>query len=534
MITERDSQVSWSASTLAAELGATLVYPGHGSSAADAANCAQSRDPSIRAVHQDSRRAETGSLFVARVGEHVDGWNYASAAVDRGAVAVLTAVFPDDTGHAAYRLPAHVPVLRVSDVREAIARASQLVYGDPTSRLQVVGITGTNGKTTTSYMTRVALDAAGARTAVLGTLGASFREHRFPGVHTTPEADDVMRVAASMVDHGASHLVMEVSSHALVQHRADGVRYSVAAFTNLTQDHLDYHETMQAYAAAKDRLFFELAPRRTVIVVDDPHGRELAHQLQKRGTWCLSVATDSETDALIRPASQPVFHARGVSCDVHTPGGVVALEAPFIGKHNLANLMTTIAIVHALDLPMEPAIRALRTAPAVPGRLERCDEASDDIVVLVDYAHTPDALERALVTIRQVTDARVVCVFGCGGDRDRAKRPLMGNVVGAHADLAIVTNDNPRTEDPAAIADAITQGMKGARASWHVQLDREAAIEEAIATARPGDVVLIAGKGHEPYQLIGDVVHAFDDRKKAREALGRRRNRAGGQAPWQR
>lgn len=530
----RNSAVRLSA--LAEHIGASIAFlPCENLHEHRSANSDVYPDPIVSGVHHDSRAVVAGDIFVARSGEHVNGWDFVQTAINQGAVAILAQTIPCDrriaNGQLNLENMAHsLPVLLVDNVRRAMGQAAALIYGDPTRDLAVVGITGTNGKTTTSYLVRAALDGAGARTGVLGTLGATFETLHFPGVHTTPEADEVARVARAMLDHGASHLVMEVSSHALSQYRADAVHFRVAAFSNLTQDHLDYHKTLQAYAAAKDRLFYELQPGAAVIMVDDPHGKELATCLQQRKSsampsLCLCVSTEDHANADIFPIGPVHFDARGLRCTVRTPDGNVELAAPFVGKHNLANLLLTLGIVSALGFSPTRAAQSLANAPSVPGRLERCDGPTDDIGVLVDYAHTPDALERALLAIRQVTGGNITCVFGCGGDRDRAKREVMGRVAAAGADIAIVTNDNPRTENPQTIADSIVFGMKGGKATYRVQLNRAVAIEEAIGSACPGDVVLIAGKGHEPYQLIGNEVHAFDDRDHARQALQRRRQR---------
>ncbi len=472
----------------------------------------------VRGLRHDSRRIECGDLFVARKGERADGLHYVDETIARGAVAVM--VQRDHVPTAC-----SVPMLVVDDIRVAIGKAASAIYGDPTRRLAVVGITGTNGKTTTSYLARAAIDGAGGRAGVLGTLGAHFQGVDLPSAHTTPEADEVMRVAATLLDRRATHLVMEVSSHALDQRRADAVRFRVAAFTNLTQDHLDYHGTLEAYAAAKRRLFTDLAPANAAIMVDDAFGEELARVTAGR---CLRVSRDAAGAADVRPVGPVQIDAAGTRCDVVTPSGVVHLRSTLVGEHNLSNLLLAIGIVEALGLPIDVAAAALSTAGHVPGRLERCDGLSDDILVLVDYAHTPDALERALTTIRPLTTGRVACVFGCGGNRDRAKRPVMGSVVGRLADDAYLTNDNPRSESPQAIADAVLQGLRGGRARVVVELDRRRAIEQAILGAAAGDVVLIAGKGHEPYQIIGEQTRHFDDREEARRALALRAGRGPG------
>jgi UDP-N-acetylmuramoyl-L-alanyl-D-glutamate--2,6-diaminopimelate ligase len=469
----------------------------------------------VSGVRQDSRGILPGEMFAVRAGAHTTGWKFVGDAVARGAVAIMA---EEDSSPA----PAGVPVVVVRDVRSAIARASAIVYGDPTQALPVVGITGTNGKTTTSYLVTRALEAAGARPGLIGTIGYKFEDWAMDAPHTTPEADDIARFAQTMLARGASHLVMEVSSHALSQGRVDAVHFKAAAFTNLTQDHLEYHGSMQAYGEAKARLFVELAPDVSVINVDDPFGRDLA----RRGQGPLvTVSSVPGTDADIVPL-HAFMDFRSIAATVRTPAGSVELESKLIGAHNLSNMMLALGISSALGLDLGKAAASF-SAAAVPGRLERCDGPLDDVVVVVDYAHTPDALDRALSTLATLrpqasTASRLICVFGCGGDRDPTKRAPMGRAVAAWADIAVVTSDNPRSEDPAAIVAAIRAGLDGARAVV-VEVDRRRAIANAIAGAKPGDIVLIAGKGHETYQIVGGETRHFDDREEAREALARRR-----------
>lgn len=461
-------------------------------------------------VRQDSRRVAPGDLFVARGGSRFDGAAFVRDVVSRGASAVLvgTDVALPELG---------VPVIRVDDVRAALGIAAEAVHGHPTRHLSVVGITGTNGKTTTAWLVEHALEGSGTATARLGTLGYSFRRDRVDESLTTPEADEVSRYAARARARGASHFVMEVSSHALVQARVDAVSFAVAAFTNLTQDHLDFHRSMEAYGEAKSRLFVDLSPGASVVHVGDPFGRELARRANGR---VLTVGSASDAD--VHPLGVQV-DARGIRGTVRLPSGDVALESRLVGAHNLENLLVTLGIVEALGLGGKAVAEALSAAPPVPGRLERCDGESDDVTVLVDYAHTPDALARVLRAVRGLGRGRVHCVFGCGGDRDPGKRPKMGAAVGAGADRATITNDNPRSEDPRLIAEAIEAGLEPAGIPYDVVLDRASAIERAIGAAEAGDVVLLAGKGHEPYQILGAETRAFDDRAEARRALDKRR-----------
>ncbi|MCB9597959.1 MAG: UDP-N-acetylmuramoyl-L-alanyl-D-glutamate--2,6-diaminopimelate ligase [Sandaracinaceae bacterium] len=471
-------------------------------------------DPTVAVsgVRHDSRAVEPGDLFVAVPGRTTDGARFARDAIARGAIAVASQE----------KLPLEIPQLRVADARRAIATLASVVYGDPTSQLEVVGLTGTNGKTTTTWILDEALRALGARPALLGTI-----ESRGPGVreaapYTTPEGDAIARFARAVVDAGATHLVMEVSSHALAQHRADAVSFAVAGFTNLTQDHLDFHETMDAYFAAKARLFLELSPRAAVVNVDDEHGRRLADEVSAP----LVLRISRERDAEIRVLDQRLGR-EGIRARVEVLGNEVELSSPMIGAHNLENLLLALGCLIALGHDAPDAVAALGKAKGAPGRLERV-EGLEDVAILVDYAHTPDALARALDALESITPGRRIVVFGCGGDRDADKRPKMGDAAAARADFAFVTSDNPRTEDPYAILAAIEPAVAAhlpaadsseAERGYEVIEDRRLAIRRAVQAARPGDTILIAGKGHEDYQLRGGEVLHFDDREEARAAI---------------
>jgi UDP-N-acetylmuramoyl-L-alanyl-D-glutamate--2,6-diaminopimelate ligase len=464
---------------------------------------------------------------VARAGARADGKRFIADAAAKGAAAVLVERGSDADTHG-------LPRIEAADVPRALAFAAAAVYGHPTFTLEVVGITGTNGKTTTAHLVQAAVDAAGGRCGIVGTLGSRFEDLDLPTAHTSPEADELARIAAAMRARGATHLVMEVSSIALAAKRVEAVRYRVAAFTNLTQDHLDYHGTMEAYAAAKARLFFDLAPGGAAVNVDDPFGRTLAARLAPHGPGghreapLARFSAQIGADVEVAPTALAITHA-GIDLRAKTPAGEVSIRSPLLGAHNVSNLLTALSVAWLLDLDVNAAARALSAPIVVPGRLERCDDpAQDDVAVLVDYAHTPDALSRVLHGVRGFGSGRTLCVFGCGGDRDPLKRPLMGEAVGQLADVAIVTNDNPRSEDPRAIADAILPGLAGGKAEVVVELDRRRAIERAVLDAAPGDVVLVAGKGHEPYQIIGATTLPFDDREEARRALALRRARRQG------
>ena len=471
----------------------------------------------VRGVRHDSREIEPGDLFVALSGAQHDGARFVRDAIARGAAAVL-ATSADGVG---------APVLLADDPRRALALAAAAVYAHPTFALDVVGVTGTNGKTTTTHLLEAALAAAGARPALVGTVAM-----RAPGIErttpfTTPEADAISRFAREALDRGATHLLMEVSSHALAQHRVDAVRFRVAALTNLTQDHLDFHGTMEAYAAAKATLFHELHPAAAVINVDDAFGQKLARDVSVP-LW--RVSTRADADAEVR-ALRVTMGRDGIRATVRTPSGDLELVSPLIGAHNLENLLVALACGLALEVDPQALLRGLATSPGAPGLLERVADPRG-VAVLVDYAHTPDALARALAALRPLTPGRLFVVFGCGGDRDRTKRPQMGEAAAKGADVLVVTTDNPRTEPPARILEEIVPGVESASVSrvdaatlrgsargYVVVEDRRTAIGLAVAAAKQGDTVLVAGKGHEDYQIVGTEKRPFDDRVVAREAI---------------
>jgi UDP-N-acetylmuramoyl-L-alanyl-D-glutamate--2,6-diaminopimelate ligase len=499
-------------------------------------------DGSVRCfgVHHDSRRIEPGDLFVARRGEHHDGSTFVENALARGAVAVLA-----ERGLA---LASGVPVLRVENVPTGLAYTAAAVYGHPAFALDIVGITGTNGKTTTSHLVRAAIDGALGLTkcGIVGTIGHSYAGCTIAAAHTTPEADELARVLAVMRKRGATHVAMEVSSIALVLGRVKAVRFRVAAFTNLTQDHLDFHGSMSAYADAKRMLFTSAEPGLAVINVDDFFGAQLA-TAAKCKVLRVRTTPGSSTDGDIVPLAVDA-RASGMKITARVPGGTVEISSRLVGMHNLENLLVAIGVASALELDVQRAADALVDEIGAPGRLERCDGPGDDVVVLVDYAHTPDALARVLEAVRSVSRPldeaggsrvlapRLICVFGCGGDRDATKRSPMGEAASARADVVVITSDNPRTEAPEAIAEPIEEGVResglkrlaaqelaSATKGYVVELDRQRAIALAIESARPHDVVLLAGKGHEDYQIIGTTKRPFDDRAEARAALATRR-----------
>ncbi len=483
-------------------------------------------------VTQDSRRVTPGALFVARGGQTSDGRRFVADALDRGATAVLCE--PGDVEV--------TPRLEAEDLALAWALTAHAVQDHPSRQVPVIGLTGTNGKTTVACLIDQALRELGGRPARLGTLGFFIGDEKRAETLTTPQPDDLARYLREAVERDARHVVMEVSSHALAQGRALGVRFAVGAFINLSQDHLDYHGSLEAYAAAKRKLLGRHAPGRCVINVDDPWGRLWAEELrQERGSDAvLRVSAGGVSSAELyaeawtqAPAERDAAQlgapqGAGLRAQVMVLGEPVSLRSPLLGEHNLENLLVALGCLVALGFSGDAAARALESATAAPGRLERCDEAADDVVVLVDYAHTPDALRRCLEALGGL-GRPVTCVFGCGGDRDRSKRPLMGEAAVRHARRVVVTSDNPRTESPVAIIDEIRPGLAaaGPEVEIRVQPDRARAIEETILTAAPGDVVLLAGKGHETYQILGDRVIDFDDRVHARRALRARRGLRG-------
>ncbi len=473
----------------------------------------------VTGVRHDSREVRPGDLFVARKGRTVDGTRHAHDAVARGAVAIMAARGTLEDG------APDVPRLVVEDVQVGLAHAASAVYGHPSFSLEVVGITGTNGKTTTAHLVRAAIDGVYGQACcgIIGTVGHSFGPWRVAAEHTTPEADDVARAMGTMRDHGATHVAMEVSSHALELGRVLAVRFRVAALTNLTQDHLDFHGSMESYAAAKARLFTDLGPGSSVLNVDDAFGRSLVPRVRAP---LVRVSARPGTDADVVPV-EAVVDARGVTARLRTPAGEVEVRSRLVGAHNLENLVLALGVAHALDLDLGRAAEALSRESGAPGRLERCDRPGDDVTVIVDYAHTPDALARALEAVRAATDGRVWCVFGCGGDRDATKRAPMGEAAARGADVVVVTSDNPRTEDPAVIADAVVRGVRAGGKEPQVELDRRKAIDLAVRSAGRGDLVLLAGKGHEDYQIVGTVKSPLDDRTEARLALDARRAERG-------
>jgi UDP-N-acetylmuramoyl-L-alanyl-D-glutamate--2,6-diaminopimelate ligase len=467
----------------------------------------------VTGIAYDSRTVEPGQLFVAVPGTRQDGRRFVGDALARGAAAVVV-----EGDAPAERTAASIVV---PSSREALARLADAYYGHPSRALTVVGITGTNGKTTTSYLVEALLRARGATAGVVGTIAYRVGDETLPAGQTTPEAVDLHALLARMVERGIGGVAMEVSSHALAQGRVDGVEFDVAVFTNLTQDHLDFHGTLDAYRQAKARLFALLGAgrkrgRTAVVNVDDPAGPSMA-----AGLDVPVIGFGLGRHAALRPRTW-TSGTDGIRMSVDTPQGAMELVSPLVGEHNVMNLLGAIGVGLALRLDLPVIARALGGVTAVAGRFERV-EAGQPFLVVVDYAHTPDALDRVLTTARRLLGAgRLGVVFGCGGDRDRGKRPRMGAIASRLADRVWVTSDNPRSEPPDAIIAEVLAGIADAeRAGDRVtaMADRRAAIRAAIGWAGPGDVVVIAGKGHETYQILGTQVVPFDDRLEARAAL---------------
>jgi UDP-N-acetylmuramoyl-L-alanyl-D-glutamate--2,6-diaminopimelate ligase len=464
-------------------------------------------------VTHDSRRVEPGMVFVALRGLKADGAAFAPQALAAGAAAVVA-----DTEPAA---PAGAPWVVVGDARVALARLSAEFFGHPSREMRVVGITGTNGKTTTSYLVSAIFEAAGVKCGLMGTVTYRIGSREVAATRTTPEAPEVQGLMRQMVTEGCGACVMEVSSHALALRRVEGMHFAAGVFTNLTRDHLDFHGDMESYFAAKRRLF-EMLPDEApaAINVDDPRGATLMDIAPRP----VSYAVNRAADVAPGPLS---FSLGGLEFDARTPQGRVHVRAKLVGRPNVYNILAAVSTTAALGVPLEAIERGLSQLPGVPGRFEVVSAATDDITVVIDYAHTDDALRNLLETARPLAPRRLITVFGAGGDRDRPKRPLMGMVAARLSDIVVITSDNPRSEDPARIIDEVKRGTEAETRQRGAEVitiaDRREAIAHAVSQARAADVVLIAGKGHEKYQEIGDRVLPFDDVAVAREALEARR-----------
>ena len=467
-------------------------------------------------VTHDSRKAAAGSLFIAIRGALQDAHRFVEDVMRRGALGVISEEARPVDFKGAW--------IEVADARRAMALAASEVYGHPSRELDLVGITGTNGKTTIAYLVAAIAEAAGEPVAMTGTVEYRIGREHFKADRTTPEASDMQRLLRRAVEAHCRTAVMECSSQAMDFHRCDALRIAVAVFTNLTRDHLDYHKTMGAYWHAKLRLFdgrLGELPRASVINLDDAHGVELANDLRGRGARVVTYALNANADVTARDVEHSLD---GMKFRLFTPAGERAMHSPLVGRPHIYNILAAVATGLELRYDLDVIARALQTCTGAPGRFERVPHAGD-FAVVVDYAHTDDALRNTLRTARQVTRGRIITVFGCGGDRDTSKRAPMGEAAATLSDVVILTSDNPRTEDPEKILADVEEGMRGVAARPYEKIaDRRAAIVRAIKEARTGDLVLIAGKGHEDYQIIGKEVFHFDDKEEARKALNSHRS----------
>ena len=467
----------------------------------------------VKGLTTNSHACQPGDLFIGMPGTRVDGGEFWESAIAAGAVAALV------SPQAAQKSPPRNQecLILAANMQTACAQVAAAFYGHPAQQLELVGVTGTNGKTTTTHLIEFLLTQAQLSTALFGTLYARWPGFQQTAVHTTPFAVELQQQLAAAVASGCQFGVMETSSHALAQSRVMGCLFDVAVFTNLTQDHLDFHQDMEDYFAAKALLFSpDYLQGRAVINADDPYGQRLIEQLPPSRVWRYSVQ-----DAADLWTSQLDYGPTGVSGMLHTPQGDIAFQSPLVGQFNLENLLAAVGAVLHLGVDLELIARVLPQFPGVPGRMERVQLAQQDISVIVDYAHTPDSLENLLLSARPFISGKLICVFGCGGDRDRTKRPQMGQIAAQLADRVVVTSDNPRTEDPERILQDILAGIPQT-VRPEVVCDRATAIHTAILQASPGDGVLIAGKGHEDYQILGTEKIHFDDREQARAALSER------------
>ncbi len=475
----------------------------------------QEYDIPVADICMDSRQVRQGAIFVAIPGSRVRGSAFLGQAVERGASA---AVVPQEelASIDVTLMPPDFPVIPVSDVRYFVGCAADLIYDHPSDRLSLIGITGTNGKTTVSWLLESILHSAGMNPGVIGTISQRFAGRQRPSDLTTPDAISLQRKLAEMVDSGVDSCLLEVSSHALDQKRVAGCRFAIALFTNLSRDHIDYHRCMEDYYQAKKLLFTQYAPESIVINTDDSYGARLVEELAELGR---SPVTYGIGGAMVAPEHYSM-ELSGIQAVIRTPSGSYSVRSRLVGLHNLSNILAAAAVAHVLGIDHHAVSRGIESVSSVPGRLERVD-VPDGYMVLVDYAHTPDAMEKVLHNLRELASNRLIVVAGCGGDRDRGKRPLMAQGVAAMSDVAFFTSDNPRTEAPKEILHDMVDGIDTVRVRSHIHVvpERYEAIRQAVSEVQEGDCLLIAGKGHEDYQIIGSSKRAFDDRQVVRHAF---------------
>ena len=469
-------------------------------------------DINVKNLHYDSRTVQPEDVFIALIGTNTDGHNYIEHAVANGAVAVIAEYEPQNVA-------VHTPVLVVKNTREVISLLAELVHDFPDRKLDIVGVTGTNGKTTTTNLVRYLWQQRQIKAGLIGTICNYCDERRLPAVNTTPEPLHLAELLAQMVEEECTHLVMEVSSHALKQKRVDALQFRGAVFTNLTQDHLDYHRTFEDYLDAKLQLFRMLGRNQektfAVVNIDDPRAEHFCRAAAESQAECWTYSM--EQSATLKAENYHLTR-HGAEFDLLYQGERFVARLPLSGKFNVYNAMAALGVLLAEGYALPELLADLQNVPQVPGRFEKIEEGQE-FGVVVDYAHTPDGLENVLKTARELVAGRLITVFGCGGDRDHGKRPQMGELAGRLSDYAIITSDNPRTENPLAIIANIEAGIKQVSSDYEIEADRRLAFGKALALAEPQDLVLIAGKGHEDYQLVNGRVLDFDDRKVAREFL---------------
>jgi UDP-N-acetylmuramyl-tripeptide synthetase len=518
-------------------LGSDRIEPNARSN--EKGNHANLPDWEISSIHYRAQEVQPAGMFIAIEGQTADGHDYIHQALKNGALAIVAQKMPGQSVHSediAGTKDEYPIIIHVQDTRMALADLATCFYNNPSEHMHLIGITGTNGKTTVAYLIESILIKAGFKVGVIGTINYRFGNHAFPNPMTTPESLDLQRILSKMLQAGVTHVVMEASSHAMDLYRIKGCRFDMAVFTNLSQDHLDYHGDMQSYWTSKKRLFTDYLINVSqndnavaVINCDDPRGRELVDIVSVK-----VIKTGSTPDCEIK-AETSRYGLVGTNGRVSIPQGSFDFKTPLVGIHNLENILSAGGAAAALSIAPQTIKAGIEALAAIPGRLESIQNSKGRFVY-VDYAHTPDALENAVSALKAIAPARIICVFGCGGDRDRKKRPMMGEIVARLCDLAVVTSDNPRSEDPAAIIDQILPGIDRTQAEHYtaedlksgfvkkgytVEPDRRRAIELAISVSKPDDAVLIAGKGHETYQILGNTTIDFDDREEARQALAK-------------
>jgi UDP-N-acetylmuramoyl-L-alanyl-D-glutamate--2,6-diaminopimelate ligase len=464
-----------------------------------------SLDIKIDNIQYDSRKVENNGLFICVKGFTVDGHDFIDTAIEKGAKAFLVEKDIEREG---------ITFIKVKNTREDMARVADNFYNHPSQRFDVIGVTGTNGKTSITTFLNEILTSENNKVGLIGTIKIFDGDNAIESSSTTPESIDLQSYFNQMIDNGCKYCAMEVSSHALALNRVAQTKYKVGVFTNLTPDHLDFHKDLEDYRNAKEKLFY-MTTNANVINIDDKGGQEIYKNIKNLDTKCYSYGIDNRADFMAKDIK---IEARGVSYRLITPTYEEDIFVPVPGKFTVYNTLAVIATCYALEIPKEIVINGLKNTGGVAGRFETISN-DKGISVIVDYAHTPDALENVIKTAREFAKNKIITVFGCGGDRDTTKRPLMGDIAQKYSDICIVTSDNPRTEDPKLIIDDILEGLDKTKENYEVVVDRKEAIKEAIEMAEKDDVILIAGKGHENYQIIGKVKHHFDDKEIANEFL---------------